>query len=134
MELILDHIGIAVKDFGNLENVLKLLGFRPHQIEELTEQKVRVLSFSIGDSEIELLQPTAEDSPITKFLNTKGVGIHHLAFKVDDLSAKLAELKVWGVELIDERPRLGAGGKKIAFIHPKSTGGILIELTQKINK
>jgi methylmalonyl-CoA/ethylmalonyl-CoA epimerase len=130
----IDHIGIAVNDFVDLTNLIRLLGIYSPQAEEIAEQKVRVLSFPIGDIEIELLQPTDDNSPIAKFLNAKGSGIHHIAFQVENLEAKLTELKALGIRLIDEKPRFGARGKKIAFIHPKSTGGILIELTQITKK
>jgi methylmalonyl-CoA epimerase len=94
------------------------------------EQKVETYSFQAGESEIELLKPVSPDSPVSTFLTNKGAGIHHLALRVENLEVELAKLKAKGLRLIDEVPRIGAGGKKIAFIHPKSTGGILIELTQ----
>ncbi|HPB66208.1 MAG TPA: methylmalonyl-CoA epimerase [Spirochaetales bacterium] len=127
-----DHIGIAV---SNLEETLKvytdLLGMQLHGTETVEEQKVKTAFLPVGDSEIELLESTAQDGPIAKFIETRGQGIQHIAFKVDDIEAALAELKAKGVRLIDEKPRYGAGGAKIAFLHPKATNGVLIELCQK---
>lgn len=127
-----DHIGIAV---SNLEETLKvytdLLGMELHGTETVEEQKVKTAFLPVGDSEIELLESTAPDGPIAKFIEARGQGIQHIAFKVDDIEAALAELKAKGVRLIDEKPRYGAGGAKIAFLHPKATNGVLIELCQK---
>ena len=127
-----DHIGIAV---SNLEETLKvytdLLGMQLHGTDTIEEQKVKTAFLPVGDSEIELLESTAPDGPIAKFIETRGQGIQHIAFKVDDIEAALAELKAKGVRLIDEKPRYGAGGAKIAFLHPKATNGVLIELCQK---
>lgn len=126
----IDHIGIALDDFGETGKVLELIGLKPHHPEEVADQKVKTWSFQSGESEIELLQPTADDSPIAKFIEKKGRGIHHLAVRVDDITREIEHLKNSGIIMIDNTPRRGAGGKLIAFIHPKSTGGILIELTQ----
>lgn len=127
----LDHIGIAVK---NLESVIKTLndgfGLVPKFEEEITEQKVRVAGYKIGNSVIEYLEPISNDSPISKFLEKKGNGVHHLAFRVKDLHVSIASLKKKGYRVIDEIPRIGAEGKKIAFLHPKSFDGILIELCE----
>ena len=87
--------------------------------------------FPVGESEVELLESTAPDGPIAKFLEKKGPGIHHVAFRVDNVEAALAELKEKGIKLIDEKPRMGAGGAKIAFLHPKATNGILVELCER---
>jgi methylmalonyl-CoA/ethylmalonyl-CoA epimerase len=100
-------------------------------VEEVAEQKVRVSFFPVGDSEIELLESMSPDGPIAKYIEKNGEGIQHVALRVDDLEAALAELKSRGVRLIDEKPRYGAGGAKIAFVHPKSTGGILLELSER---
>ena len=97
----------------------------------LAEQKVRTAFLPLKDTEVELLEPTAEDSPVAKFIAKKGEGIHHLAIRVEDLEAALAELREKGVRLIDEKPRRGAGGALIAFVHPAATGGILLELSQR---
>ena len=129
---VVDHIGIAVK---SIEESLKFwegtLGIKCTGVEEVAEQKVKTAFLPIQDTEVELLEGTAPDSPVSKFIEAKGEGIHHLAIRVDDLEAALAALKEKGVRLIDEKPRKGAGGALIAFIHPKATGGILLELSQR---
>ncbi|MBP9627260.1 MAG: methylmalonyl-CoA epimerase [Synergistaceae bacterium] len=129
---VVDHIGIAVK---SIEESLKFwegtLGIKCTGVEEVVEQKVKTAFLPLQDTEVELLEGTAPDSPVSKFIEAKGEGIHHLAIRVDDLEAALAELKEKGVRLIDEKPRKGAGGALIAFIHPKATGGILLELSQR---
>ncbi len=128
----IDHIGIAVKSieevkhlFENIFN-LKIIGE-----EIIEEQKVKVAFIPLGDSELELLESTLPDGPIARFIEKKGEGIQHIAFKVDNLERILSELKEKGIRLIDEKPRYGAGGAKIAFLHPKSTNGILIELCER---
>lgn len=129
---VVDHIGIAVK---SIEDSLKFwegtLGIKCTGVEEVTEQKVKTAFLPIEDTEVELLEGTSPDSPVSKFIEAKGEGIHHLAIRVDNLEESLAELKEKGVRLIDETPRKGAGGALIAFIHPKATGGILLELSQR---
>ena len=100
-------------------------------MEEVAEQKVKVSFFPVGDSEIELLESTSPDGPIARYIEKNGEGIQHMALRVDNLESALAELKAKGVRLIDEKPRYGAGGAKIAFVHPKSTGGILLELSER---
>ena len=97
----------------------------------MQEQKVTTAFFPVGDSEVELLESTAPDGPIAKYLEKRGEGIQHIAFRVDNLEEALAELKDKGIRLIDEKPRKGAGGAKIAFLHPKSTHGVLIELSER---
>ena len=125
------HLGIAVKDLdASLRLWRDTLGVPFAGTDEVPEQKVKVAMFPVGESRIELLAATAPDSPIAKHIEKKGEGIQHVAFAVPDLEAALAELKARGVALIDAQPRIGAGGHKIAFLHPKSTGGILVELTQ----
>lgn len=127
----INHIGIAVK---NLEASLPFyrdqLGMTYEGSEEVAEQRVRVAFLAVGESRIELLEPTTPDSPVAKFLEKNGEGIHHVAYQVADLQAALVELKQSGVRLIDERPRRGAHGASIAFLHPKATGGVLTELCQ----
>lgn len=127
----INHIGIAVK---NLESSIPLyrdqLGMNFEGTEEVIEQKVRVAFLKIGESRIELLEPTSPDSPVAKFLEKNGEGIHHLAYEVEDIDAALADLKQKGVRLIDEKPRSGAHGSLIAFLHPKATGGVLTEICQ----
>jgi methylmalonyl-CoA/ethylmalonyl-CoA epimerase len=127
----IDHIGIAVKNLAESAKLYEMLGIASAGAEEVAEQKVKVCFFPVGDSEIELLESTSPDGPIAKYIEKNGEGIQHMALRVDDLEAALAELKAKGVRLIDEKPRYGAGGAKIAFVHPKSTGGILLELSER---
>ncbi len=128
----IDHIGIAVKDIDEAAKFWEgILGLKITEREEVAEQKVITAFIPTGDSEIELLQATSEDSPIAKFIESKGEGIQHIALKVDDIEAALAELKAQDFRLIDQCPRKGAGGAKIAFLHPKATGGVLLELCQR---
>jgi methylmalonyl-CoA epimerase len=129
----IDHIGIAVK---NIDEALKLyadaLGLQLTQTDEEEGQKSIVAFLPAGESEVELVEPIGEDGPVARFLEKRGEGIHHICFEVDDIHATLAQLKGHGVQLIDEEPYLGTGGKKIAFIHPKGAHGVLIELYQKV--
>lgn len=128
----IEHIGIAVK---SLEDSIKfyeeVLGLKCYSIEEVKDQKVRTAFFLIGKTKIELLESTEEGGPIDKFIEKKGEGIHHLAFAVDDLKKALMEAEEKGVQLIDNRPRKGAEGLDIAFIHPQSVFGVLTELCEK---
>ena len=127
----LSHVGVAVKDLNDAERLFgRLTGAHSAGSEEVAEQRVKLSFFHIGDFSMELTQATAPDSPIGKYIEKRGEGIHHLSFEVDDIRAELARLKAEGFQLIDEEPRIGAGGCWIAFLHPKSTGGILIELNQ----
>jgi methylmalonyl-CoA/ethylmalonyl-CoA epimerase len=127
----LDHIGIAVKSLAESSKLYELLGIKSTGTEEVAEQKVKVAFFPVGDSEVELLESTSPDGPIAKHIEKNGEGIQHIALRVDDIEAALAELKAKGVRLIDEKPRYGAGGARIAFVHPKSTGGVLLELSER---
>lgn len=128
----LDHVGIAVESLDDaLELYSGLLGLELAGIETVAEQKVRTASLSVGDSSVELLESTDPEGPIGKFIAAKGPGIQHLAFRVEDIDSALAELKAAGVRLIDEKARYGAGGARIAFLHPKSTRGVLVELCER---
>ena len=127
----IDHIGIAVKNLEESARLYEMLGIQSTGSEVVAEQKVKVSFFPVGDSEIELLESTSPDGPIARYIEKNGEGIQHLALRVDDIEAALEELKANGIRLIDEKPRYGAGGAKIAFVHPKSTGGILLELSQR---
>ena len=128
----IDHIGIATREIDEAARFWReVLGLNIAQAEEVTGQKVRVAMLPLGESRIELLEATAADSPISKFLDKRGPGIHHIAVRVDDLRAALAKFKAAGARLIDEEPRTGAGGCLVAFVHPSSTGGVLLELVQK---
>jgi methylmalonyl-CoA/ethylmalonyl-CoA epimerase len=128
----LDHIGIAVE---KIDPALPFwegtLGLVLHGTEEVKEQRVKTAFLPVGDTEIELLESTDPEGPIGKFIAAKGQGVQHLAFKVENIDAALAELKEKGIRLIDETPRYGAGGARIAFLHPKATGGVLIELCER---
>lgn len=128
-----DHIGIAVKNLAEAKKFyVEKLGMTHLPEDEVVEQqKVKVSFFPCGESEIELLESTADDGPIAKFIEKNGEGIQHVALRVDNIENALAQLKEKGVRLIDETPRYGAGGASIAFVHPKSTGGILLELSER---
>lgn len=131
----INHIGIAVKSIEeSLKFYTEKLSLESAEVVEISEQKVKVAILRIGETMIELLEPTFPDSPIAKFLEKKGEGIHHIAFEVTDIVKKLKDLKDKGVRLIDESPRQGAHGTRIAFIHPKSSGGVLMELVEKEKK
>lgn len=127
----INHLGIATK---GIDEALKFwsdaLGLENVHTEIVEDQKVRVAMLPLGESRIELLEPTSEDSPISKFLEKRDGGIHHVAVEVDDIEASLAKLKADGMRLIDETPRIGAENCLVAFVHPASTGGVLLELVQ----
>ncbi|MGB9802348.1 methylmalonyl-CoA epimerase [Desulfofundulus sp.] len=130
----IDHIGIAVKDLARaIEFYEGLLGLKVTDTEVVEEQKVKVAFLPTGDSEVELLESTTPDGPIARFIEKNGEGIQHIAFRVENLEQALEELKAKGVRLIDEKPRRGAGGARIAFLHPKSTFGTLVELCERDN-
>ncbi|MDD2201303.1 MAG: methylmalonyl-CoA epimerase [Firmicutes bacterium] len=127
-----DHIGIAV---SNLDEALELytdtFGLELQGTEVVEEQKVKVAFLPIGDTEIELLESTDPEGPIAKFIEKRGQGIQHIALRVEDIDAALDRMRAKGIRLIDEKPRYGAGGARIAFLHPKATGGVLIELCER---
>jgi methylmalonyl-CoA epimerase len=128
----IDHIGIAVNSIKEAAKFYEEnLGIKTTEIEEVKEQQVRVAFLPCGDCEIELLEGTSETSPVTGFIEKKGEGVQHIAIRVDDIDAALAELREKGIRLIDETPRYGAGGARIAFIHPKATNGVLLELCER---
>ena len=130
--LCVDHIGVAARSIDEtLKFYTEMLGLEVVGTEEVAEQKVRTAFLPVGESEIEILESTASDGPIAKYIERSGEGIQHIALRVDDIEAALEELKSKGVRLIDETPRRGAGGIKIAFVHPKATKGILLELCQR---
>ncbi len=128
----IDHIGIAVE---NLDESIKIfkeqLGLKLIKREEVSEQMVSIAKFKVGDVDIELLEPTSQNSPIAKYIEKRGAGIHHIAYEVDDLDKSIKNLIDKGLRMIDIKPRTGAGNKKIAFIHPKSTAKILTELCEE---
>lgn len=126
------HVGIAVESLRIAVPVFeKLLGRAPDSEEVVEDQKVRVAGFALGDSRLELLEATATDSPIARFLGKRGPGLHHLTLTVPDLAQTLSRLEQDGVRLIDREPRAGAGNERIAFLHPSSTSGVLIELVEE---
>ena len=126
------HIGVAVKDLNEAAKLYKEnLNLEVKGIEEVREQKVKIAFIPVGESNIELLQSTDPEGPIAKFIEKRGEGIHHLALEVDRIEERLEELKKRGVQLIDEKPRIGARRTKIAFLHPKGTCGVLLELCER---
>ena len=126
-----DHIGIATNKLADgLTFWQDLLGLRVESTEEIVEQGVRLVMLNVGDTHVELLESLKPDSPVGKFLAKRGPGLHHIAITVDDIRKSLAELKTKGVRLIDETPRVGAGGCLVAFVHPSSADGVLVELVQ----
>ncbi len=129
----INHLGIATK---GIDSALKFwsdaLGLENIHTEVVEEQKVRVAMLPIGESRVELLEPTSDDSPISNFLEKRGGGIHHIAVEVDDIEASLAQLRSLGMRLIDESPRVGAEGCLVAFVHPTASGGVLLELVQTV--
>jgi methylmalonyl-CoA epimerase len=127
----IDHIAIAVHDIDEASTFYSdILKLDLSGVEVVTEQKTKVGFFKIGESNIELVQPASDDSPLVKFLETKGPGIHHICLEVDDIDTEVEELMKRGARMIDEKPRPGAHNTRVAFIHPKSAGGVLIELNQ----
>jgi len=127
----IEHIGIAVKNLDQaIQTFEKLLGTKCYKIEEVEDQKVRTAFLKVGETKIELLEATSQDSPIAKFLEKRGEGIHHIAFEVQNLENKLLELRELNFQLIDEKPKIGAEEFLIAFVHPKSVNGVLIEFCQ----
>ncbi len=128
----IDHLGIAVNSIAEGKNFwTDVLGLSFNGTETVAEQKVTTAFFPVGESEVELLESTAPDGPIAKYIEKKGTGIQHVALRVENIDEALAELKQKGVQLIDQTPRHGAGGARIAFLHPKATGGVLVELCQR---
>jgi methylmalonyl-CoA epimerase len=127
----LDHIGIAVRSL-DAAKIYEALGLTIEHVETVETQKVKTAFLSVGDSNLELLEPTSPDSPIAKFIDKRGEGIHHICLRVDDLEGHLARLKAVGYRLINEAPVPGAHGCRVAFLHPAAGNGVLIELSEKI--
>ena len=130
----LTHIGVAVKNLAESVALFSRL-FRVDRFENeaVESQHVRLALFQVGETSIELTEASDPRSPIASFIEKRGEGVHHLSFEVDDIEAELGRMKAEGVQLIDEKPRVGAGGRLIAFLHPKSTNGVLIELSQRVD-
>ncbi len=129
-----DHIGVAVR---SLENAMRVysegLGMEVAGVEDVPEQKTRVALIPVGDSRIELLEATEDDSPVARFIARRGEGIHHVCLEVDDLAATVSSLKRAGIRMVDPEPRKGAGGCLVAFVHPSALGGVLLELSQSMS-
>jgi len=133
MEILkIDHLGIAVNSIDDGKNFWsEILGLKFEGSETVEAQKVTTAFFPVGESEVELLESTSPDGPVAKFIDKKGTGFQHVAFRVANIEEALEELKEKGIQLIDQTPRIGAGGAKIAFLHPKATGGVLVELCER---
>jgi methylmalonyl-CoA/ethylmalonyl-CoA epimerase len=128
----IDHLGIAVGSMAEGKKFwTDVLGLKFEGSETVAEQKVTTGFFPVGESEVELLESTSPDGPVAKYIEKRGEGIQHVAFRVENIEGALEELKAKGIKLIDEKPRIGAGGAKIAFLHPKSTSGVLVELCER---
>jgi lactoylglutathione lyase/methylmalonyl-CoA/ethylmalonyl-CoA epimerase len=131
----IDHIGIAVE---NIDEAIKLytqaLGLKVTDIETVTEHKVKIAMIHVGESKIELLEPTHPEGNLARYIEKRGEGLHHLALEVSDIEAALGSLKTEGIPLVDETPRIGAGGSKVAFLHPKGANRVSIELVEPTNK
>ena len=131
----IEHIGIAVKDIKKSNDLFsKLFGESHYKIEEVASEGVNTSFFKVGDNKIELLEATNPDSPIAKFIEKKGEGIHHIAFDVDDIEAEILRLQREGFTVLNKTPKKGADNKLVAFLHPKSTNGVLVELCQDIKE
>ena len=129
----IEHIGIAVKDLNSANDLYaKMLGIEPYKQEEVKREGVMTSFFQVGPNKIELLEATKEDSPIAKFIDKRGEGVHHIAFEVDDIKAEMKRLKEDGFRLLSEEPKRGADNKMVAFVHPKSANGVLVELCETI--
>lgn len=126
----INHIGIAVPELETAIATYQTMGFEYDGVDEVPAQKVKTAFFTLGESHIELLEPTAQDSPIAKFLEKRGAGIHHICVQVDNIDEALEQYRQNGVQLINEKPVIGAGGHRVAFVHPKATGGVLLELLE----
>lgn len=131
----IDHIGIAVKSLEEaLPFYVEVLHLKLEGIEEVESEQVKVAFLKIGEVKLELLEPTTNESPIAKFIEKKGEGIHHIALGVDSINERIAQIKAQGIEMIHDKAKIGAHGAKVAFMHPKSTGRVLLELCEKKQK
>ena len=128
----IEHLGIAVKSLDEaIPYYEQVLGFKCYAIEEVADQKVKTAFFKVGQTKIELLEPTSEESAVAKFIEKRGEGVHHIAFGVTDIRQRMTELAEKGVQLLQDEPKAGAGGAEVAFLHPKSSYGVLYELCEK---
>ncbi|MCC5920286.1 MAG: methylmalonyl-CoA epimerase [Cyclobacteriaceae bacterium] len=129
-----EHIGIAVKSLKDSNHLFeKLFGKEHYKIEAVESEGVNTAFFQLGETKIELLEATKDDSPISKFIEKKGEGIHHIAYEVEDIEAEISRLKEEGFTVLNDKPKKGADNKLVAFLHPKSTQGVLVEICQEIN-
>ncbi len=129
----LEHIGIAVKDIDKSNQLFEaLLGMQQYKLEEVDSESVKTSFLDANNTKIELVQATSEDSPIAKFIEKRGEGIHHVAFEVEDIEAKMEELKAKGFRLLNDKPKQGADNKLVCFLHPKDTNGVLVELCMSV--
>lgn len=126
----LHHVGVAVRSLEEAARAYEALGLTVARVETVEGEQVRVAFIAVGETHIELLEPTGPTSPVARFLEKRGEGVHHLCFAVDDIARTMARAREAGLVLLDETPRTGAGGARVCFIHPKSTGGVLVELWQ----
>lgn len=126
----LHHVGVAVHNLEEAVRAYRALGLSVEKVETVESEQVRVAFLPVGETHIELLEPTSPTSPVARFLEKRGAGVHHLCFVVDDLAQAMAQARASGLLLLDETPRVGAGGSRVCFIHPKSVGGVLVELWQ----
>ena len=129
-EFAIDHLGIAVKSLAAAKTIYETLGLTISQEEEVAGEQVRLLMVEVGESRFELLEPTSESSPIAKFLNKRGEGLHHVSLRVPDLAAAIEKLKAKGIRLVSDQIKSGAGGHQYIFVHPSSAGGVLLELVE----
>jgi len=131
----IEHIGIAVRDLESANDLYtKMLGVPPYKQEEVEREGVMTSFFQVGPNKVELLEATTPDSPIAKYIEKRGAGVHHIAFEVDDIVAEMARLKEEGFRLLSDAPKRGADNKMVAFIHPKTTSGVLVELCETIKE
>jgi methylmalonyl-CoA epimerase len=130
MEFSIDHLGIAVKSLAAAKSMYEKLGLKPSAEETVEQEKVRVAMLPVGESRLELMEATSEDSTVAKFIAKRGEGLHHVCLRVPDLGAAVARLKAEGVRLVSEEIKSGAGGHRYVFVHPQSTGGVLLELVE----
>lgn len=126
----IDHLGIAVRDLPSALKVYAAIGLRPESTEEVPSEGVRIAFLSVGESHLELLEPLGPDTVIARFLERRGEGLHHLAVAVEDVAAAMARARAGGLQVLDEKPRQGARARKVAFVHPKSAGGVLLEFVE----
>lgn len=126
----LHHVGVAVHNLEEAASAYRALGLTVEKVETVESEQVRVAFLPVGETHIELLEPTSATSPVARFLEKRGSGVHHLCFLVDDVEKAMAQARASGLVLLDETPRVGAGGSRVCFIHPKSVGGVLVELWQ----